>query len=248
MARRFGTEWVATLFGLAVFGQQIGGFLGASLAGVIWDRTGSHDGMWAIAIRAGAFATAVNLPVLDPRSPLPARGLNASAARFAQRGGSARLAPNHAALTQRNDAVRRLLIALALAFTPLPATGQGEPHAWLFGSWTGGTRPANPLATTQACYADPTVIFTRDIVLRTTLLDPTYTQRIIETVRATETGAEFRFRPMPRLPGVPAARQPTGTFGCASPDVLTVVRLGPNEIEFPGCTEFPSPLVRCPVP
>jgi hypothetical protein len=159
-----------------------------------------------------------------------------------------RLARNHPALTQRNNAVRRLLIALALAFTPLPATGQGEPHAWLFGSWTGGTLPANPLATTQACYADPTVIFTRDIVLRTTLLDPTYTQRIIETVRATETGAEFRFRPMPRLPGVPAARQPTGTFGCASPDVLTVVRLGPNEIEFPGCTEFPSPLVRCPVP
>ena len=34
--------------------------------------------------------------------------------------------------------------------------------------------------------------------------------------------------------------------GCASgPDVLRVERRGPDEIAFPGCGEFPSPLKRC---
>jgi len=73
VARRFGTQWLATIFGLVFLGHQIGGFLGASLAGVIWDRTGSYDGMWVIAILAGAFAALVNLPVHDPRAPVPAR-------------------------------------------------------------------------------------------------------------------------------------------------------------------------------
>ena len=45
----------------------------AWLGGVIWDRTGSYDLMWVIAILAGAFAAVVNLPVQDPRVPVPAR-------------------------------------------------------------------------------------------------------------------------------------------------------------------------------
>ncbi len=73
VARRFGTQWLATIFGLVFLGHQIGGFMGASLAGVIWDRTGSYDGMWLIAIAAGGFAALVNLPVQDPRTPVPAR-------------------------------------------------------------------------------------------------------------------------------------------------------------------------------
>jgi len=144
--------------------------------------------------------------------------------------------------------VRRLLIATLLLVSPLQAAAQGEPHAWLYGSWVGGTLPASPNQTVQGCYADPTVIFTRDIVLRTTLLEQVYTQRIIESVRGTPNGVEFRFRPMPRIPGVMGSQQPTGTFGCGSPDVLPVLRRGPNEIEFPGCIEFPAPLIRCPVP
>ncbi|WP_291296586.1 MFS transporter [Elioraea sp.] len=73
VARRFGTQWLATIFGLVFLGHQIGGFMGASLAGFIWDRTGSYDQMWVIAILAGAFAALVNLPVKDPRTPVPAR-------------------------------------------------------------------------------------------------------------------------------------------------------------------------------
>ncbi len=35
-------------------------------------------------------------------------------------------------------------------------------------------------------------------------------------------------------------------FGCpAGPDVLEIRRLGPDEIVFPDCRDFPSPLRRC---
>lgn len=73
VARRFGTQWLATIFGLVFLGHQIGGFTGAWLGGVIWDRTGSYDLMWIIAILAGAFAAAVHIPVRDPLVPVAAR-------------------------------------------------------------------------------------------------------------------------------------------------------------------------------
>lgn len=73
VARRFGTQWLATIFGLVFLGHQIGGFSGAWLGGVIWDRTGSYDLMWIIAILAGAFAAVVHIPVQDPRVPVAAR-------------------------------------------------------------------------------------------------------------------------------------------------------------------------------
>lgn len=140
----------------------------------------------------------------------------------------------------------RHLLAALLFLAPLSASAQGEPHAWLFGSWTGGTLPPTSAGNAAACLASPTVIITRDIVLRTTLLEPTYTQRIVESVRASADSAEFRFRPLPRTQG-PFGQSPSaGGFGCGNPDVLVVRRKGPNEIEFPGCTEYPSPLVRCP--
>lgn len=71
-ARLFGTQWLATIFGLVFLGHQIGGFAGAFLGGLILDRTGSYDLMWWIAILAGAFAAVINLPVRDPRVPVAA--------------------------------------------------------------------------------------------------------------------------------------------------------------------------------
>lgn len=68
-ARSFGTQWLATIFGLVFLGHQIGGFAGAWLGGLVWDRTGSYDLMWWISIAAGAFAALVNLPLRDPRTP-----------------------------------------------------------------------------------------------------------------------------------------------------------------------------------
>ncbi|MFC7734464.1 MFS transporter [Roseomonas sp. GCM10028921] len=69
-ARLFGTRWLATIFGLVFLGHQIGGFLGAWLPGLIFDRTGSYDAMWLISVAAGVFAALIHLPVREP-APLP---------------------------------------------------------------------------------------------------------------------------------------------------------------------------------
>jgi hypothetical protein len=95
------------------------------------------------------------------------------------------------------------------------------------------------------------VIFTRDVVLRATLTDQLYTQRLISTARATGSGAEFVFRASDAnalsngLYGVASPPAAIG-FGCESPDTLHVKRLSDSEISFPGCADFPNPLVRCP--
>ena len=64
-ARNFGTRWLATIFGIVFLGHQIGGFTGAWLGGLIFDRTGSYDLMWSICIAAAGFAALVHLPVRD---------------------------------------------------------------------------------------------------------------------------------------------------------------------------------------
>ena len=70
-ARNFGTRWLATIFGLVFLGHQIGGFLGAWLPGLIFDRTGSYDAMWLISVAAGIFAALIHLPLREP-APTPA--------------------------------------------------------------------------------------------------------------------------------------------------------------------------------
>jgi predicted MFS family arabinose efflux permease len=71
-ARNFGTRWLATIFGLIFLSHQIGGFTGAWLGGVVFDRTGSYDLMWIISILAAAFAAVVHIPVRDgPPKPVP---------------------------------------------------------------------------------------------------------------------------------------------------------------------------------
>lgn len=68
-ARNWGTRWLATIFGLVFLGHQIGGFTGAFLGGLVFDRTGSYDLMWVIGILAAAFAALIHLPVRDgPRT------------------------------------------------------------------------------------------------------------------------------------------------------------------------------------
>ncbi|HTW26933.1 MAG TPA: hypothetical protein VME92_07390 [Acetobacteraceae bacterium] len=143
------------------------------------------------------------------------------------------------------------LMLLAAGAGPAAAQTGTPPHAWLFGEWTGGMFPVPAGGVTaDVCLAQPVVIFTRDVVLRATLTELLFAQREVETVRATPDGAEFRFRPASSpLPGgtmLGIAPPPRAVgFGCESPDVLHVQRRGPNEIVFPGCAEFPNPLVRC---
>lgn len=68
-ARNFGTRWLATVFGLVFLGHQVGGFTGAWLGGLIFDRTGSYDLMWIVSILAGVFAALVHLPIRDAARP-----------------------------------------------------------------------------------------------------------------------------------------------------------------------------------
>lgn len=131
-----------------------------------------------------------------------------------------------------------------------PQARSGPPHAFLFGSWTGGLFPVPAGSLTpSSCLATPTVIFTRDVVLRATVTDPVYLQRQVETVRTSPRGAELRF--ISQGGGGAASTlgiEPPGStgFGCDDPDVLHVERRSENEIVFTGCADFPNPLVRCP--
>lgn len=143
-------------------------------------------------------------------------------------------------------------LSLAAAVSPGGASAATQdpslpPHAWLFGTWTGGIFPVPSGFSNQACLSQPVVIFTRDLVLRATLTEQMLTQREIETARTSPQGAEFRFA---AAPGGGAGLLGGGAgsaagFGCSSPDELHVHRRGENEITFPGCTDFPNPLVRC---
>lgn len=141
--------------------------------------------------------------------------------------------------------LRCLTLTLIAGAVPLPALAQAPPHAGLFGTWTGGLFPVPSSLTTQACFSQPVVIFTRDLVLRATLVEQVLTQREIETVRVDKGMEELRFRPIATgAPSIMTAQRNAG-FGCESVDVLHIQRRGENEISFPGCADFPNPLVRC---
>jgi MFS family permease len=61
----FGTHWLAMLFGFVFFSHQIGGFLGVWLGGVLFERTGTYDAVWWLAILFGLLSAAINLPIVE---------------------------------------------------------------------------------------------------------------------------------------------------------------------------------------
>ena len=65
----FGTRWLATLSGVTFFSHQIGSFLGVWLGGVVFDRTGSYDPVWWLAIVLGVVSALINLPIVE--KPVP---------------------------------------------------------------------------------------------------------------------------------------------------------------------------------
>ena len=65
VAQIFGVAHLSMLSGFVFFSHQIGSFLGAWLGGVLYDRTGSYDVVWYIAIALGIFAAIVNLPIRE---------------------------------------------------------------------------------------------------------------------------------------------------------------------------------------
>ena len=115
----------------------------------------------------------------------------------------------------------------------------GPPHAWLFGTWTGGLFPVLEGMVAQDCRTQPTVAFGQDVVGHSNLTSAGMTRRVIETVRTSPAGAEFRFTP---------EEADAGSFGCEDANVLHVARESGETITFPHCAAFPYPLQRCPAP
>ena len=61
----FGTRWLATLYGFAFFSHQVGGFLGAFLGGVLYEKTGSYNIVWWLAVAFGLLSAVINLPIVE---------------------------------------------------------------------------------------------------------------------------------------------------------------------------------------
>src|SRR5947209_3436729 len=59
----FGTRWLATLYGFAFFSHQVGGFLGAWMGGLLYERTGSYNIVWWLAVAFGILSAVINLPI-----------------------------------------------------------------------------------------------------------------------------------------------------------------------------------------
>jgi predicted MFS family arabinose efflux permease len=65
VAQIFGVAHLSMLGGFVFFSHQIGSFMGVWLGGYLYDRTGSYDVVWYIAIALGLFAALVNLPIKE---------------------------------------------------------------------------------------------------------------------------------------------------------------------------------------
>jgi len=65
VAQIFGLQYMSMLGGFVFLSHQVGSFMGVWLGGLLYDRTGSYDVVWWIAIALGVFAALVNLPVRE---------------------------------------------------------------------------------------------------------------------------------------------------------------------------------------
>jgi MFS family permease len=72
IALMFGTRWFATLFGVAFFSHQLGGFLGVWLGGVLYEAFGSYDPIWWGSIALGIASALLNLPIVEKPVQRPA--------------------------------------------------------------------------------------------------------------------------------------------------------------------------------
>jgi predicted MFS family arabinose efflux permease len=72
VAQIFGVQYLSMLGGFVFLSHQVGSFLGVWLGGLLYDRTGSYDVVWWIAIALGVMAAAVNLPIRERPIARPA--------------------------------------------------------------------------------------------------------------------------------------------------------------------------------
>ncbi|NWG74706.1 MAG: MFS transporter [Rubrivivax sp.] len=72
VAQIFGVQYLSMLGGFVFLSHQIGSFLGVWLGGALYDRAGSYDVVWWIAVALGVMAAAVNLPIREHPIARPA--------------------------------------------------------------------------------------------------------------------------------------------------------------------------------
>ena len=72
VALMFGTRWLTMLAGFAFFSHQVGGFLGVWLGGIVFERSGSYEPIWWLAILLGVLAGVINLPIKEQPVARPA--------------------------------------------------------------------------------------------------------------------------------------------------------------------------------
>ena len=72
VAVMFGTRWLAMLFGFTFLSHQIGGFLGVWLGGIVFDRFGSYDSVWWLAVLLSILSAVINLPIVEKPVMRPA--------------------------------------------------------------------------------------------------------------------------------------------------------------------------------
>jgi MFS family permease len=65
VALMFGTRYMAMLYGFVFFSHQVGGFLGAWLGGVMYERTGSYEIMWWLSILFCIGSGLINIPIKE---------------------------------------------------------------------------------------------------------------------------------------------------------------------------------------
>ncbi len=65
VGQMFGVRYMAMLFGFVFFSHQLGSFLGAWFGGYIFDRTGSYEPVWWIAVALGLVAAVLHWPIKE---------------------------------------------------------------------------------------------------------------------------------------------------------------------------------------
>ena len=65
VGKLYGPRYMATLFGIVMLSHQVGGFLGAVLGGMLYERSGSYDAIWYADIALALFAAVIHLPIRE---------------------------------------------------------------------------------------------------------------------------------------------------------------------------------------
>ncbi len=78
VAQIFGVRHMSMLGGFVFLSHQVGSFLGVWLGGLLYDRSGSYDVVWWIAVALGVFAALINMPVRETAIERPVRPLGAA--------------------------------------------------------------------------------------------------------------------------------------------------------------------------